>query len=142
MVVAAAAKDCSERTNSREAGTTKCAASAARSTHCSINTSLSEFSQSTCTACEMQPDSVRERCTCSRLSRRTSSKVSCRAVTLPVTMIIFVALKYCLTEVEPCPLLSPLYHGKRTSNAQMWMSALGHKRNLSVQQESRGRCRA
>src|SRR5436190_6916368 len=88
MVVAAAASFCSERTKSREAGTAKCVSSAARSAHCSKKTSLSGSSQSTWTACEMQPGSVRERCTCSRLSLRTSSKVSFRAVTLPVTTII------------------------------------------------------
>ena len=48
----------------------------------------SGFSQSTCTACEMQPGSFRERCTCSRLNLRTSFKEFCRAVTLPVTTII------------------------------------------------------
>ena len=74
--------------SSREAGTAKCAASAARSAHCSTKTSRSGFSQSTCTACEMHPGSVRERCTCSRLSSRTSPNVSGRAVTLPVTRII------------------------------------------------------
>ncbi|MBN8906043.1 MAG: hypothetical protein J0H99_05340 [Rhodospirillales bacterium] len=36
----------------------------------------------------MQPGSRRERWTCSRLKRRTSSKHSCRAVTLPVTTIM------------------------------------------------------
>src|SRR6266851_10461013 len=36
----------------------------------------------------MHPGSARERCTCSTLSLRTWSNESCRAVTLPVTMII------------------------------------------------------
>src|SRR5438309_7311459 len=53
-----------------------------------MNTSRNGFSQSTCTACEMHPTSARERCTCSRLSLRTSSNESCRAVTLTVTTII------------------------------------------------------
>src|SRR5689334_8955364 len=88
MVVAAAASDCSARTNSRDAGTAKCVSNAARSAHCSKKTSLSGSSQSTCTACEMQPGSVRERYTCCRLSRRTSSNVSDLAVTLPVTTIM------------------------------------------------------
>src|SRR3984885_13604239 len=73
---------------SREAGTAKCACSAARSAHCSMNTSRSGFSQSRCTACEMQPVSFRERCTCARLNRLISSNESFRAVTLPVTTII------------------------------------------------------
>src|ERR1700738_5516440 len=76
---------CSARTKSREAGTAKCANKAARSAHCSMNTSRSGFSQSTCTACEMQPGSWRERRTCSRLHLLTSLKESSRAVTLPVT---------------------------------------------------------
>src|SRR5215475_15087271 len=88
MVVAADASDCSARTKSREAGTAKCVSNAARSAHCSKKTNFSGFSQSTCTACEMQPGSVRERCTCSRLSLRTSSNVSGFALTLPVTTIM------------------------------------------------------
>ena len=93
MVELAEASDCSARTKSREAGTAKWADSAARSAHCSMNTSRSGFSQSTCTACEMQPGSPRERCTCSRLSLRTSPKESSRAVTLhgvtkPVTFTL------------------------------------------------------
>src|SRR5437764_6898501 len=86
--VAADASDCSALTKSREAGTAKCVSSAARSAHCSKKTSFSGFSQSTCTACEMQPGSVRERCTCSRLSFLTASRLPCFAVTLPVTTIM------------------------------------------------------
>jgi hypothetical protein len=56
--------------------------------HCSMNTSRSEFSQSTCTAWEMHPGSWRERWTCSRLNLLTSSREFCRAVTLPVTTIM------------------------------------------------------
>ena len=55
MSGAPAASGCRARTKSREAGTAKCAASAARSAHCSTKTSRSGFSQSTCTACEMHP---------------------------------------------------------------------------------------
>src|SRR6478752_710091 len=51
IVVAEAASDCSDLTNSREAGTAKCLSSAARSVHCSKNTGRSGFSQSTWTAC-------------------------------------------------------------------------------------------
>src|SRR2546430_11155269 len=36
----------------------------------------------------MHPGSLRERCTCSRLNLRTSSRESSRALTLPVTTII------------------------------------------------------
>ena len=61
MVVALSASACSDRTKSREAGTAKCASRAARSAHCSKNTSRSGFSQSTWTAWEIQPGSVRER---------------------------------------------------------------------------------
>src|SRR5277367_3911632 len=88
MSVAPIASVRNVRTKSREAGTAKCVASAARSAHCSMNTRRSGLSQSTCTACEMHPGSVRERCTCSRLSFFTSSNESGRAVTLPVTTII------------------------------------------------------
>src|SRR5665213_213244 len=88
MDVAAAASGCKARTKCREAGTEKCACSAARSAHCSTNTSRSGCSQSTCTAWEMHPGSPRERWTCSRLNRRISSKESWRAVTLPVTTIM------------------------------------------------------
>src|SRR5437899_4183375 len=88
IVVAPSASACSDRTKSREAGTAKCASRAVRSAHCSKNTSRSGFSQSTWTACEMQPGSVRERWTCSRLNLRTSSKLSARVVTLPVTTIM------------------------------------------------------
>src|SRR6478735_4467674 len=87
-VVALSASAWSARTKSREAGTAKWANRAARSAHCSKNTSRCGFSQSTWTAWEMQPGSVRERWTCSRLSLRTSSKLSARAVTLPVTTIM------------------------------------------------------
>jgi hypothetical protein len=60
----------------REAGTAKCACSAARSAQCSMNTSRSGFSQSICTAWEMHPGSPRERWTCARLNRRISSEES------------------------------------------------------------------
>src|SRR3954454_17573931 len=56
-----------------------------------MNTSRSAFSQSTCTAWEMQPFSWRERWTCSRLSRRISAKLSWRATTLPVTTIMLLS---------------------------------------------------
>src|SRR5204863_761759 len=60
-------------------------------------TSLSGFSQSICTAWEMQPGSPRERRPCSRLNLRTSSNVSGFAVTLPVTTIMLppVLLLFC-----------------------------------------------
>jgi hypothetical protein len=46
------------------------------------------FWQSTCTSCEMQPGSLRERSTCSMQERSTASKESSRARILPVTRIM------------------------------------------------------
>ena len=84
-----AASGCSARTKSRDAGTAKWANKAARSAHCSMKTSRSGFSQSTCTACEMQPGS-RARAM-DMLEAQFADLVEAypgRAVTLPVTTII------------------------------------------------------